>query len=183
MIGSTAGTMNHNWSWLPPRRRATTPPPLRPSPEQLDSVDIFEEAGGGSNRPTLYYYYRPFPHDNLENESLHSSTPVDHPDEVMTDPDQAIDDPGDDETTHAGGEPGDRDDGDVTAGEEEEAEEGGEGVEEDVQEEEEEEEPAFDPASVGLKEISNLASFTVSSYKPGCGVKELRDDDVTQFWQ
>ncbi|KAI2615098.1 anaphase-promoting complex, subunit 10-domain-containing protein [Hypoxylon sp. NC1633] len=35
----------------------------------------------------------------------------------------------------------------------------------------------------GLKEISNLASFTVSSYKPGCGVKELLSDDIHQFWQ
>lgn len=43
--------------------------------------------------------------------------------------------------------------------------------------------PQFDPSAMGLKEISNLASFTVSSSKPGCGVKELRDDDVNQFWQ
>ena len=47
----------------------------------------------------------------------------------------------------------------------------------------EDEEPPFDASAIGLKEISNLASFTVSSYKPGCGVKELRDDDVNQFWQ
>ncbi|KAI2624566.1 anaphase-promoting complex, subunit 10-domain-containing protein [Hypomontagnella submonticulosa] len=53
----------------------------------------------------------------------------------------------------------------------------------DEDEDIEDEEPAFDPSAVGLKEISNLASFTVSSYKPGCGVKELRDDDVNQFWQ
>ncbi|KAI0202574.1 anaphase-promoting complex, subunit 10-domain-containing protein [Astrocystis sublimbata] len=49
--------------------------------------------------------------------------------------------------------------------------------------EEEEEEPQFDASAIGLKEISNLASFTVSSYKPGCGVKELRDDDANQYWQ
>ncbi|KAI0457306.1 anaphase-promoting complex, subunit 10-domain-containing protein [Xylaria acuta] len=53
---------------------------------------------------------------------------------------------------------------------------------EDAEEEEEEEQP-FDASAVGLKEISNLASFTVSSYKPGCGVKELRDDDANQYWQ
>ncbi|KAI2631763.1 APC10-domain-containing protein [Xylaria nigripes] len=47
----------------------------------------------------------------------------------------------------------------------------------------EEEEQPFDASAIGLKEISNLASFTVSSYKPGCGVKELRDDDVNQYWQ
>ncbi|KAI0974707.1 anaphase-promoting complex, subunit 10-domain-containing protein [Xylaria arbuscula] len=53
----------------------------------------------------------------------------------------------------------------------------------DDAEEEEEEERPFDASAVGLKEISNLASFIVSSYKPGCGVKELRDDDVNQYWQ
>jgi anaphase-promoting complex subunit 10 len=53
----------------------------------------------------------------------------------------------------------------------------------DDAEDAEEEEPQFDASAVGLKEISNLASFTVSSYKPGCGVKELRDDDVNQYWQ
>ncbi|KAI1149618.1 anaphase-promoting complex, subunit 10-domain-containing protein [Nemania diffusa] len=54
---------------------------------------------------------------------------------------------------------------------------------EDAEDEEEEEEQLFDASAVGLKEISNLASFTVSSYKPGCGVKELRDDDANQYWQ
>ncbi|KAI1412283.1 anaphase-promoting complex, subunit 10-domain-containing protein [Hypoxylon sp. FL1857] len=63
---------------------------------------------------------------------------------------------------------------------------GGEANEEGQDEEDEEgqdEDVPFDASAVGLKEISNLASFTVSSYKPGCGVKELRDDDVNQFWQ
>ncbi|KAI0161330.1 anaphase-promoting complex, subunit 10-domain-containing protein [Xylariaceae sp. FL1272] len=58
-----------------------------------------------------------------------------------------------------------------------------EAFEDDDVEEEGQEEPPFDASAVGLKEISNLASFTVSSYKPGCGVKELRDDDVNQYWQ
>lgn len=35
----------------------------------------------------------------------------------------------------------------------------------------------------GLKEIGNLASWTVSSFKPGCGIDALRDDDVSMFWQ
>jgi anaphase-promoting complex subunit 10 len=55
--------------------------------------------------------------------------------------------------------------------------------EDDEDEEHGEDEQPFDASAVGLKEISNLASFTVSSYKPGCGVKELRDDDMNQFWQ
>ncbi|KAH6656690.1 anaphase-promoting complex, subunit 10-domain-containing protein [Truncatella angustata] len=58
---------------------------------------------------------------------------------------------------------------------------GDEGAEEGAVEDDEE--LPFDPTSVGLKEISNLASFTVSSYKPGCGVNELRDDNIHLFWQ
>lgn len=68
----------------------------------------------------------------------------------------------------------------------EEVEDAEEVEEVEVAEEEEEEDDddhSFDPSAVGLKEISNLASFIVSSYKPGCGVKELRDDDVNQYWQ
>ncbi|CZS95503.1 uncharacterized protein RAG0_05115 [Rhynchosporium agropyri] len=41
----------------------------------------------------------------------------------------------------------------------------------------------FEPAALGLKEIGNLASWTVSSCKPGCGVDALRDDDTGLFWQ
>ncbi|KXJ97372.1 anaphase-promoting complex, subunit 10-domain-containing protein [Microdochium bolleyi] len=47
----------------------------------------------------------------------------------------------------------------------------------------EDDEGSFDASATGLKEISNLACFTVSSYKPGCGVKELRSDDMNQYWQ
>lgn len=43
--------------------------------------------------------------------------------------------------------------------------------------------PTFDPTELGLKEIGNLASWTVSSCKPGCGVDELRDEDTGLFWQ
>lgn len=41
----------------------------------------------------------------------------------------------------------------------------------------------FDPAEMGLKEIGNLASWTVSSCKPGCGVEALKDEDTALFWQ
>ncbi|KAI0406942.1 APC10-domain-containing protein [Xylaria palmicola] len=84
------------------------------------------------------------------------------------------------------------DDGDldVDAGADINHPEGGEGDAEHASEvgeiedaEEEVDEQSFDATVVGLKEISNLASFTVSSYKPGCGVKELRDDDANQYWQ
>ncbi|KND94344.1 Anaphase-promoting complex subunit 10 [Tolypocladium ophioglossoides CBS 100239] len=51
------------------------------------------------------------------------------------------------------------------------------------QAEDQEAAPLFDPATVGLKEISNLGKFTVSSHKPGSGVEELRGDDLKQYWQ
>jgi anaphase-promoting complex subunit 10 len=41
----------------------------------------------------------------------------------------------------------------------------------------------FDPASMGLKEINNLAHFGVSSHKPGSGVEELLSDDLDKYWQ
>ncbi|KAH7146398.1 putative anaphase promoting complex subunit 10 [Dactylonectria macrodidyma] len=55
--------------------------------------------------------------------------------------------------------------------------------EEQGDEEEDEGVPLIDPATAGLKEISNLARFTVSSHKPGNGVEELRSDDLKMFWQ
>ena len=41
----------------------------------------------------------------------------------------------------------------------------------------------FDPSSMGLKEINNLAHFGVSSHKPGNGVEELLSEDLNQYWQ
>ncbi|KAF3070712.1 Anaphase-promoting complex subunit 10 [Daldinia childiae] len=77
------------------------------------------------------------------------------------------------------------DEGEDDQGHDIEGLEGDEIDQEELDEDDEghDEDAAFDASLVGLKEISNLASFTVSSYKPGCGVKELRDDDVNQFWQ
>lgn len=37
--------------------------------------------------------------------------------------------------------------------------------------------------TTGLKEIGNLASWTVSTFKPGCGVEALRNEDTNLFWQ
>lgn len=41
----------------------------------------------------------------------------------------------------------------------------------------------FDPATMGLKEINNLAHFGVSSHKPGNGVAELLSEDLDKYWQ
>lgn len=41
----------------------------------------------------------------------------------------------------------------------------------------------FNPITMGLKEINNLARCRVSTFKPGNGVKELLDDDLSQYWQ
>ena len=43
--------------------------------------------------------------------------------------------------------------------------------------------PVFDPTSLGLREINNLAHFGVSSHKPGNGVDELLSDDLDKYWQ
>lgn len=40
-----------------------------------------------------------------------------------------------------------------------------------------------DTALIGLREISPLASWTVSTCKPGCGVAALRSPSISQFWQ
>ena len=40
-----------------------------------------------------------------------------------------------------------------------------------------------DASLIGLREISPLASWTVSTCKPGCGVAALRSPSTTQFWQ
>jgi anaphase-promoting complex subunit 10 len=43
-----------------------------------------------------------------------------------------------------------------------------------------------DTSSIGLedlKEIGALASWTVSTAKPGCGVEQLRDEDTGLYWQ
>ncbi|KAK6506055.1 anaphase promoting complex subunit doc1 [Arthrobotrys conoides] len=81
---------------------------------------------------------------------------------------------------------------------EDEIEEGDdvEGEEEEIEEEEEEEEEDEEidganasghdqatPSLAGLKEIGHLASWTVSTSKPGCGVAELRSEDTNLFWQ
>ncbi|KAL2131772.1 hypothetical protein VTI74DRAFT_4622 [Chaetomium olivicolor] len=43
--------------------------------------------------------------------------------------------------------------------------------------------PVFDPAALGLKEINNLAHFSVSSHRPGNGVAELLSEDLDKYWQ
>ncbi|WYZ37189.1 hypothetical protein EsH8_II_000695 [Colletotrichum jinshuiense] len=45
------------------------------------------------------------------------------------------------------------------------------------------EEAEFDPLTAGLKEISNLGKFTVSSHKQGNGVEQLRHDSLKTYWQ
>ncbi|KAL7275181.1 hypothetical protein RUND412_001902 [Rhizina undulata] len=47
----------------------------------------------------------------------------------------------------------------------------------------EDEEAANAESLEGLKEIGNLASWTVSTAKPGNGVEQLRDEDTSLFWQ
>ena len=43
--------------------------------------------------------------------------------------------------------------------------------------------PPSPPLPPGLKEISSLASWTVSSSKPGCSIPQLRNPSTALFWQ
>ncbi|EFR04164.1 anaphase-promoting complex subunit 10 [Nannizzia gypsea CBS 118893] len=55
----------------------------------------------------------------------------------------------------------------------------GQSYEEDLEEEKE----SSAPIPPNLREISSLASWTVSTYKPGSGVAALRHPSSNQFWQ
>ncbi|KAI9889974.1 MAG: anaphase promoting complex subunit doc1 [Vezdaea aestivalis] len=91
-----------------------------------------------------------------------------------------------------GGDEGDSDSSEGEGGEE--AGSGEEGDEEDDEQDEDEEEEEEEEEDIGtdtpqplpvahLREIGNLASWTVSTHKPGCGIAALRSGDTTQFWQ
>lgn len=166
--------MEYNWSWLPPRT-ATTPPPVRPDAADFVHVDVLREANDRHNQVMSQHFVRSFPHDDFENEGDHESIPMGLAlrDDVADFHPATANINDDDSDGIDNDEIGDENVEDVEVTGDEEAEE----------DEGEDEEPPFDPASVGLKEISNLANFTVSSYKPGCGVQALRDDDPHLFWQ
>ena len=98
-------------------------------------------------------------------------------------PDAPSSTPGHDESVLSG--PGDEDldlEGQEYEAEEYEGEEFPEDGE-DEDEELEDEGLALDPHPPGLKEISNLGKFTVSTHKQDNGVEELRSDDLTKLWQ
>ncbi|UKZ63578.1 uncharacterized protein TrAtP1_004807 [Trichoderma atroviride] len=80
---------------------------------------------------------------------------------------------------------GQYDDEEASLGENEDIDENAADNCDDQVEEVQEEEPLsiMDPAVFGLKEISNLGKFTVSSHKPGNGVEQLRNDELTSYWQ
>ncbi|RKP06328.1 anaphase-promoting complex, subunit 10/DOC domain-containing protein [Thamnocephalis sphaerospora] len=40
-----------------------------------------------------------------------------------------------------------------------------------------------EPDEDDLREVGGLGLWSVSSSKPNCGLKHLRDDDITTFWQ
>ncbi|KAL2006573.1 hypothetical protein VTN00DRAFT_9241 [Thermoascus crustaceus] len=70
--------------------------------------------------------------------------------------------------------------------EEEMGAEEAEGEEEEVEDEDEEmrdRNRSPSPLPPNLREISSLASWTVSTHKPGCGVAALRNPSPSQYWQ
>ncbi|KAI9842673.1 MAG: anaphase promoting complex subunit doc1 [Sclerophora amabilis] len=81
---------------------------------------------------------------------------------------------------------GDNAEGDVEEDEEleeveEEGDEGDEGDEMEADAASVEKHPPVDVSA--FKEIGNLASWTVSTAKPGCGIEALRSEDTDLFWQ
>ncbi|KAL4880976.1 galactose-binding domain-like protein [Aspergillus karnatakaensis] len=56
-------------------------------------------------------------------------------------------------------------------------------IEEDEDEMMQDRDKSPTPLPSDLREISSLASWTVSTHKPGCGVAALRNPDHTQYWQ
>ncbi|KAJ5819247.1 hypothetical protein N7474_004838 [Penicillium riverlandense] len=57
------------------------------------------------------------------------------------------------------------------------------GEDEDADEEMHDRETSPSPLPPNLREISSLASWTVSTSKPGCGVAALRHPSPSQYWQ
>ncbi|KAJ5676694.1 uncharacterized protein N7477_002327 [Penicillium maclennaniae] len=57
------------------------------------------------------------------------------------------------------------------------------GLEDDQDEEMHDREKSPSPLPPNLREISSLASWTVSTSKPGCGVAALRHPSPSQYWQ
>ncbi|RVD87445.1 uncharacterized protein DFL_001680 [Arthrobotrys flagrans] len=123
--------------------------------------------------------------DSDEDESEVDDLQFGEPDEIEDDEEEEED--SDDQLV-----PLDNDETDEQS-EEEGEEEDAEGEEEEEEEEEIEEEEIdgahgsgheqATPSLAGLKEIGHLASWTVSTSKPGCGVAELRSEDTNLFWQ
>lgn len=160
--------MSPSLSWRGPATRLAFSLPVAPTPEQLGAVEILEDDLGPpvAHAGQIHHGFS-HPSQHLRRDDQEHSGDTDSEDETDLDMSEgSIDDPELDEN--------------YDGVEVDEAEVDGEEVEEGN---ETQDDVLFDPAAVGLKEISNLASFTVSSYKPGCGVKELRDDDVHQYWQ
>ncbi|KAK7977981.1 anaphase-promoting complex subunit 10 [Apiospora saccharicola] len=164
-----------------PREPSMPPPPAASARQQPADVPIYEDNWNPSN-PQEYERLRladlvpPLKHFYDDDKENYPDSP-----EGSDFTDEDSEDSGNDEGIEEA-EDLDRD-----------LDENGEGADVDPDEEEgedlgedeeaQEDELPFNAAAVGLKEISNLASFTVSSYKPGCGVRELRDDDINLFWQ
>ncbi|KAJ5351740.1 hypothetical protein N7452_000714 [Penicillium brevicompactum] len=65
----------------------------------------------------------------------------------------------------------------------EQLEEHEEVFDEDGDEEMQDREKSASPLPPNLREISSLASWTVSTSKPGCGVAALRNPSPSQYWQ
>ncbi|KAF2740797.1 galactose-binding like protein [Polyplosphaeria fusca] len=78
---------------------------------------------------------------------------------------------------------GEADDEDLRGEEDASALDADEDEEDDVMASPRLDDPQHSPVPSNFRDISNLASWTVSSSKPGCSIPQLRNPSTLQFWQ
>ena len=168
------------------RRRPTAPPsrlPSAPRPRRPPAVGSDSDSLADADQETISQSDSETP--ALGEGRRHQQAPRRPPAGIATTADEEIgvgEDEEDDRLGNAGFEGEDED---------EEGDEGDEGDEEDEDDDDDDDDDASFSTDAnklaasprGLKEIGNLASWTVSTAKPGNGIEQLRDDDTSLFWQ
>ncbi|OJJ34849.1 hypothetical protein ASPWEDRAFT_39951 [Aspergillus wentii DTO 134E9] len=169
------GSVNPQLQFTTPPMRGT--PQLHPSSGPIESIESPHQLHGAS-APALF--------------SLFGRGVTSRQRPQMMDEDDEEEEDEEEDDYEDGFEPDQRNfDLDPEANEVEISDEDADGmVGEEYQEEEEEEdemmqdrEKSPSPLPSNLREISSLASWTVSTHKPGCGVSALRNPSPMQYWQ
>lgn len=173
------------------RRRPTAPPsrlPSAPRPRRPPAVGSDSDSLADADQETISQSDSETP--ALGEGRRHQQAPRRPPTGTATTAAIAYEG-GEDEGIGGGDEVDDRlgDAGSEAEDEDEEGDEGDEGDEEGDDDDDDDDASFSTDANKlaasprGLKEIGNLASWTVSTAKPGNGIEQLRDDDTALFWQ